>query len=122
MTSYTFVPGGVLCVTVMNVAFAVGRCLCSAQTGRRRNAAAYGDEVSVPALERSYGNSDWWYMYTSTTFINNGDPCVQREYAAETVYPCVQREYAAETVCCDRANLQCAEGSMYEKMCTRFGS
>ena len=91
-----------MCVTVMNVAFAVGRC-CVRQTGRRRNAAAYGDEVSVPALERSNGNSDWWYMYTSTTFINNGDPCVQREYAAETV-------------CCDRANLQCAEGSMYEKM------
>ena len=59
----------------------------------RRNAAAYGDEVSDPALECSNGNSDWWYMHTSTTFINNGDPCAQREYAAETV-------------CCDRANVR----------------
>jgi hypothetical protein len=83
---------GGTCATVMNVAFAVGRC-CVRETGCRRNrGAAYGDEVSVPALERSNGNGDWWYMYTSTTFINNGDPCVQREYAAETV-------------CCDRANL-----------------
>ena len=86
-----------LTLTVMNVAFAVGRC-CVRETGRRRNAAAYGDEVSAPALERSNGNSDWWYMYTSTMLINNGDPYVQRECAAETV-------------CCDRANLQssCAD-------------
>jgi hypothetical protein len=91
-----------MCVTVMNVAFAVGRC-CVRQTGRRRNAAAYGEEVSVPALERSNGNSDWWYMYTSTTFINNGDPCAQREYAAETV-------------CCDRANLRALRVRCTRKM------
>ena len=29
--------------------------------------------------------SDWWYMYTSTTSINNGEPCVQRECAMECV-------------------------------------
>ena len=95
----------------MNVAFVVGRC-CVRETGRRRNAAAYGDEVSVPDLECSNGNSDWWYMYTSEVSINDGEPCVQRDCATETV-------------CCDRANLRAmlAEGSMYEKDArTRFGS
>ena len=73
------------------------------ETGRRRNAAANGDEVSAPALERSNGNSDWWY--TSTMLINNGDPCVQRECAAETA-------------CCDHANLVCTKIDAR----TRFGS
>jgi hypothetical protein len=70
------------------------------------NAAAYGDEVSVPDLECSNGNSDWWYMYTSTMLINNGDPCVQRECAAET------------DLLRSRQSL-CAEGSMYEDRYSR---
>ena len=94
-------------VTCVNVAFAVGRCCvrCSGD-GTLPHAAAYGDEVSVPALACSHGNSDWWYMYTSTMLIHNGDPCVQRECAAETV-------------CCDRANLCALRRSMYEDRCSR---
>ena len=77
----------------------------------RRLRALRCDEVSVPALECSNGNSDWWYMYTSTMLINNGDPCVQRECAAETA-------------CCDHANL-CALRVRCTKIViarTRFGS
>ena len=100
----------------MNVAFAVR--LEDVVFGRRDAAATrrltvYGDEVSVPALECSNGNSAPNQLVvhdTSTMLINNVDPCVRRECAAETV-------------CCDHANL-CA---LYEDIemidaHTRFGS
>ena len=95
MASYTFVPGSNVCQRRV----CCWKMLCSLFR-RRRDAAARGglrcDEVSVPALACSHGNSDWWYMYTSTMLIHNGDPCVQRECAAETA-------------CCDHANLVCTK-------------
>ena len=104
MASYTFVPGSNVCQRRV----CCWKMLCSL-FGRRRDAAARGglrcDEVSVPALACSHGNSDWWYMYTSTMLIHNGDPCVQRECAAETA-------------CCDHANLVCTKIDAR----TRFGS
>ena len=78
MTSYTFVPGSNVC-HCNERRVCCWKMLCSGDgTPPHGNAAAYGDEVSVPDLECSNRNSDWWYMYTSTMSIKYDEPCVPR--------------------------------------------